>query len=280
MESEILINNGIQGEERAVYFISQDAVFPQLRPTCYIENLQQGDQILRVWSEQSLLYNGNDRNDLWNTVVELLEQAQEQIIPVPVPDVRGGTLFIKCLATIKDKFNRTRTISSQVVPHTILAKQPVKKYIRAQLKSDYLHAVVYKRSAFEQFTMDGEPIFDNGVGLYRISKPSVSEIWNWKLNAETANTDFEKRKVIASQIPEKYRNEDPDLYKGLPDFTLKQIELEALQSYGTGSYHIPKKSGLSRKWHWVKGTQNDDYADACLNLLKEVSAGKPPVGWD
>lgn len=280
METAILIDNGIQGEQNLSYYISEDAVFPSLKPTCNIENLQQGDRILRVWSEQSLLYNGNGRNDLWSGVAELAKQAQEQVIPIAVPDVRGGAFSLKCFATIKDRFNVTRTIASQVVPYVILAQQPVKKNIRTPLKSDYLQAVVYKRSAFEQFTRQGEPVFQNGVGLYRVASPTVAEIWNWKSNAATALADFENRKTIASQIPAKYRTDNPDLYENLPDFTAPQIELEALQSYGTGPYYVPKRSGLSRKWKWVIGAPNDGFADSCLALLKEVAAGKLPVGWD
>lgn len=280
MKTEILIDNGIQGEQTTNYFISEEAVFPLIKPTCNIENLQQGDRILRVWSEESLLYNGNGRNDLWSGVAELAKQPQVQVIPIVVPDIRGGALSIKCFATIKDRFNVTRTISSQVLLFKILAKQPIKKNTRTLLKPDYLQAVVYKRSAFEQFTAQGDPIFQNGVGLYRIASPTVAEIWNWKSNAATALADFENRKTIASQIPANLRTENPDLYKNLPDFTLQQIELEALQSYGKGNYHIPKRSGLSRNWKWVIGAPNDGFADSCLALLKDVASGKLPVGWD
>lgn len=37
METAILIDNGIQGEQNLSYYISEDAVFPSLKPTCNIE---------------------------------------------------------------------------------------------------------------------------------------------------------------------------------------------------------------------------------------------------
>lgn len=280
METEIFIGNGVQGEQIVTNFISEEAVFPLLQPSCYIQNLQRGDRILRVWCEQSMVYTNNGRNDIWNLVVELVEQVQTQIIPVPIPDVRGGQISIKCFVTIKDSSNRNRTISSEFILFNILAKQPIKKNVRTKLNSSYLEAVIYKRSAFEQFNNQGEPIFNNGVGLYRIITPSVAEIWDWKSNADAAITDFENRKKTVSQIPAKYRTDDPDLYKNLPDFTPKQVELEALQSYGAGTYYIPKRSGLSRNWKWISGGVNDGFADSCLALLKEVVAGNSPLGWD
>lgn len=280
METEIIIGGEIQGEQNLLFYISDEALFPELKPTCNLENSQQGDKILRMWCDQSMQYISNGRNDLWSTAVELARQAQIQSIPIAVPDVRGGAFSIKCNATIKDRYNRTFTISSAVYTYTILAKQPAKKNVRTLLTTDYLKAIIYKRSAFEQFTPQGEPIFKNGVGLYQIQNPSIAEIWNWKSNAAHAITDFENRKTMSSKIPEKYRTDNPELYKNLPDFTSQQIDLEALQSYGSGNYYTPKRSGLSRNWKWVSGAPNDGFADSCLVLLKEVASGKLPVGWD
>jgi len=279
MKEEILIKAEIKFVEDN-YYISEEGVFPDLKPTCVIENMQSGEKLIRVWCEQSLVYSGNGRNDSWSRVVELLEQTQTQTIPIGVTDVRGGLLSIKCFVTLKDRANRTVTVSSNVITFTILAKQPVKKNVRNLLNHKYLQVAVYQRSAFEQFTASGEPVFDKGFGLYRIVNPTVAEIWNWKVNAENAITDFKNRMQTVSTLPEKLRTEDPVLYKGLPDFTVDQLELETLQSYGEGGYHVPKKSGIIKKWKWVNGAQNDGFADKCLVILKAISVGNMPIGWD
>lgn len=280
MEAEILIGNGLEGEQTENYFISEDVTFPLIKPTCNIGNFQSGDKIIKIWSDQVIIYNENNRNDSWSGAVDLLKQPQNQIIPIVVPDIRGGLLSVKCSAVIKDKFGRTYSITSNIVTFKILAKQPVKKNIRKLIDSDYLQIIIYKRSAFEQFNANGEPINNKGFGLYQILNPTVAEIWNWKMNVENAVRDFEVRKNLVAKIPGKYRTDDPVLYKGLPDFNDDELALETLQSYGIGNYHIPKKSGLSRKWKWQAGATNDGFAEGCLQLLKEILSGKIPVGWD
>lgn len=280
MENEYsIVLEGIQGQQNESFYISENAVFPEIKPTCTIDNLQSGDRIQRAWAALKVSYTANGRNDLWNATVELLKQAATQTIPVKLPELRGGTLSVQCFATIKDSAGRTHTISSNVYTTSILAKQPIKKNVREILKHNYLHAVVFKRSAFEQFAKDGNPVFNKGFGIYRIANPSAVAIWNWKTNASVANTDFEQRIKTASLLPEKLRTENPDEYNGLPDFTPLQTELQALQSYGTGNYYKPDKN-IFGNWKWEKSTANDGYADSCLLLLKDVSGGKLPVGWD
>jgi len=66
----------------------------------------------------------------------------------------------------------------------------------------------------------------------------------------------------------------------LPYFTNEQLDLEALQSYNQGMYHIPKKTGFPKKWKWVTGATNDGFTDECLGILADVAAGNPPLGWN
>lgn len=276
-EPTITLNPTV-AEQAENYNITADAVMPDIRVDSIIENVQSRDILLRVWATLSIIYAQNGRNDQWMAEVELLKQAAQQRIPIAVPDVRGGKLSVQSFATIKLHVGGTVTIKSNVTTCTIAATQPLKKNIRLLLKPDYLHAVVFKRSAFEQFVADGQPSVDKGFGMHRISNPTVAEIWNWKANAAAAKADFDARKAAAVAYPAQLRAQQPDYYNGLPNFSTAGAEKQALQSYGTGSYYKPKKNLLG-SWKWELDT-NDGYADSCIKLLQDVANNKPPVGWD
>lgn len=280
-ETVVLLSTKI-AEAASNDYISEEGVFPTCGSSVEILNMHPGDRLIRVWCEQSMVYTGNGRNDTWNAVVELLEQAQTQNVPVAVPDVRGGTLTLHFFATIKDSSNRTRlVVGDEALIFTIVARQPTKPRVRTELDHKYLNALIYLLSAFEPFNANGEPAYEGGgFGLFRLKHPTVAELWNWKVSAETAKKDFERRKETADKIPEQLRTDEAVLYKGLPDFTTSQLELEALQSYTDGMYHKPEKSGFPKKWKWVTGATNDGFADECLGILADVAAGNPPLGWN
>lgn len=279
MKNEIILTT-ISTEENKVYYITDAAVFPTIPITANIDNLVSGDRLLRVWSEQTMTYKENGRVDNVKKEGELIKQAQKQDVPVVINDVRGGKFEVICKATIDPRVGDNFTIVSKVLTFTILGTQPSKELIRTALVHPYLSAVVYLKSQFVQFLTDGKPSFVNGFGLYRIEQPTATQIWNWKENASHAITDFEQRKKTASEYPVQLRASNPELYKNLPDFTAKQIDTEALQSYGTGMYYIPKQAPITRKWSWVRNPKDDGYADKCIAILAEVAQGKFPEGWN
>lgn len=279
MKKEIILTT-ISTEENLVYHITQDGVFPAIPITVDIDNLQSGDKLVRVWSEQQITFKENNRNDSLKAVVELKKQAAKQEVPVVLNDVQGGKLEIVCKANIDPRVGDNMVITSKTSVFKILGTQPNKEQVHSALNLPYLSAVVYLKSQFMQFTKDGTPTFDKGWGMYRIENPSAIQIWSWKENIASAKFDFEIRKKRVSEYPAQLRASNPELYKKLPDFTEKQIELEALQSYGSGLYYIPKQATITRKWVWVRNPKDDGYADKCLAILANVSQGKFPEGWN
>lgn len=279
MKNEIIIST-ITAEENKVYNITQDAVFPAIPITATIDNLVSGDKLVRVWSEQLITYKANGRNDSLKAEGELKKQAQKQDVPIVLNEIRGGKLEILCKATIDPRAGNNVTITSKTLSFTIIGTQPNKEMVRSALNHPYLSVVVYLKSQFVQFTKDGAPTFNKGWGIYRIENPTSIQIWSWKENAARARADFETRKKKLAEYPAHLRTTNPTEFKDLPDFTEKQLDLETLQSYGTGMYHIPKRTGVSRRWQWVKNTEDDGYAEKCLAILAEVARGKFPEGWN
>lgn len=280
-ELNIEIGNEFDNENLATSYITDQAVFPLLKKSVEIKNLPKGDKLVRVWVETTIGYAKNGRKDTWKGVIELLEQTKLQYFTIAPKEVRGGLLSWKAKATVKVKStSKIITIASKVLTLNIAGTQPINQDVRNFVEIRNLKVILYKMSAFQQFTKAGEPSFSNGFGIFRLRKPSATEIWNWKLNATNAVKEYQTRRAITAFIPEKYRNENPLLYKGLPDFSNEELETETLQSYGKGIYYIPKKTGSARGWSWEKSGQNDNYADECMTILNNVVAGNPPVGWD
>jgi hypothetical protein len=265
---------------QTTYYITEDALFKPVPLRVDIENLERGDTILRVWVEVTLSYTDHGRNDVVKVPMEL-EKITHQFFEVQFPEIRGGTMRINAWATIRTRYGQTFTVSDPN-PYTasIAAQSPATQKVRDYCRNDHLSVVLYQRSKFRQFADNGQPLYNNGWGLYQLNQPTAEQIWNWKKNADVALADYAKRKEAASKIPATLRTQNPAEYEKLPDFDEEELALETLQSYGTGTYHKPKKSGLFGRWKWEPSGENDGFAKKCTDILKAVQNNKPPEGWN
>ena len=279
MDNEIVLNL-LSDDNKNIYYISETGEFPVISPWVTLDNLASGDKLVRVWSEQTITFNENGRNDKHYKEVELLKQAQRQTIPIVLSELRGGRLDILCKATIDPRVGSNVTVVSKTITFTIWGRQPVKEKVRKELIHPYLSAFVYLKTKFNHFSTDGRPNCLVGWGIYGIEKPTPSQVWSWKEGVQVANADYEKQKKAASEYPAKLRATNPAEYKRIPDFNEEQLNLEALQAFGHGMYHVPRRSGILGKWSWVKNTDNDNLAERALTVLKRVSQGDIPDGWD
>lgn len=279
MDYQIILGD-ITSSGNAPYYISAEGLFPKIPVTVNIDNLQDGDKIVRFWTEQSIAFQENGRNDKYKNEADLLKQAARQNVPMCINEIRGGQFSLVCKVTIDPRVGSNITLVSKQLNYAILGTQPKKEDVRKALDHVYLHPIIYLKSRFEQFKSDGKPNFINGWGISQITNPSATQIWNWKENIQVANNDFQERRKLAASYPESLRKEDPEYYKGLPDFSEKELDLETLQSYGSGLYHLPKRNALTRKWSWIKSSTNDGFAAKCLEILKNVAGGKLPEGWN
>jgi len=245
-----------------------------------VDGSTRGITIYRIWVDISISYSENGRNDTYSKSGEGRLVFGKQNITVDFPETRGGTISYIGHVTYQQRGYGRQTIHSTPVSKFIIGSQPPKAEIRKYLNDDLLSVVVFKRSSFEQFDPQGNPIFSSGFGLFRIPNPSAEQIWNWTKNAEFAKQELEQKKAIAKEIPSKLRMQDPVNYAGLPDFDAGQLLMEAVQSFGTGKYHKPKKSPLTQKWTWVKDSNNDGFAFSCEVMAKDVKNGKFPPGWN
>lgn len=272
--------NGIGTLNDTTFLISEDAVFPVITLRVFVKNPREGDRITQLVSKETVRYKLNGRNDLAEGQTVLRNQLSPQEFNLSIDKFLGGDLNVTLNAKGKDRFGNALIFEITPYAGKILAIQPNKEKVRKVLVHPYLSAIVYLKSQFEQFLTDGNPAYVNGFGLYRIAQATVPQIWSWKENAAYANADFEQRKKTAAAYPAELRASNPTLYKNLPDFTEKQVELEALQSYGTGMYFIPKQATITRKWSWIRNPKDDGYADKCLAILADVAQGKFPTGWN
>lgn len=237
-------------------------------------------RIHRVWVDATITYNENGRSDTISKSGEGQLIFGKQRVTIAFPETRGGTVTYIGHVTFQQRGYPVETKHSQPKSQKIIGLQPLKDNIRKYVADDLFSVVIFRRSAFEQFDVQGNPIFNNGFGLFRIPTPSAEQIWNWTKNVDFAKQDLEQRKTAANEIPARLRADDPVKYEGLPDFDKDQLLLMAVQSYGTGQYYKPEKSILTRKWKWVKDTNNDGFASKCEAIAKEVASGKFPPGWN
>lgn len=261
------------------YLIDSEAV---LNPLRWSVTITQGTavQISRVWTDFTISYSGNGRTDVFRSSMELRAAFGEQELFHSVPEIRGGTYQAIFYATVKYRgYSRWETESSGPSIRSIGAVSPAKARVRQYLNDVHLESVVYLRSRFIQF-VNGDPDFDSGFGLYRLKNPTAQEIWSWKQNADNARADFAARKTKAAQIPEDFRRQDPQTYAGLPDFTEEQITLEALQSYGSGSFFKPKRPNPQTEWTWTQNQANDGFGERCMTIVKRVAEGNEPPDWN
>ncbi|MFM2017541.1 MAG: hypothetical protein RL007_1197 [Bacteroidota bacterium] len=238
--------------------------------------------VRRLWCTANVTYNENGRNDSFNFGCDFEPRFGNHLVLYNFPNdnFRGGKLTLQYHAILRNIYTHQDQQTDSVITQIyIRAVQPAGRLIR-EVALPELAIVAYLKSKFSLFNEQNFPVFENGFGLFRTEPADPGHIWNWKNNLAHNTSDYIARKAKVKRIPEELRSSNPSLYKRLPDFTEEQLKIETWQSYGTGAYYKPERSGfIFKSWNWIPAGGNDGFADACKTLEVQVAQGNPPVNW-
>lgn len=264
-----------------VFEINAEAEYPEMSATVSLTTGHPRDRIQRVWAELKLSFNHEHFNYEINWEKELGAVREEQRFSLSPDQFAGGNLNFRVGTRVKYFANgRTENVYSNWYNNSIIAIQPSKQRIRDQHTSIELQVLTFYFSQFIQFTQEGIPSYNNGFGLSKLSNPTVEELWNWKSNILNLRNQFNLRYEEAIRYPSVLRETQPEIYTGLPDLNEEQVYIEVFQSYGNGKYFSPVKNPDSETWIWAKNQDNDSFADPIIQILKSVTQGNFPEGWN
>ncbi len=145
-------------------------------------------------------------------------------------------------------------------------------------KGDWPRAMLllgYYRTKLQMFNDQGLPLV-NGDEYGMMAMTGVATIgqWNWHKHLQIAKTRWQRQEAYVKAKPRILRETDPKHYKGLPDFTAEQLQLEILQSYDKGNYFEPvrERQGLFKRWVWRKVSDQQLFADKIMLVKDELES--------
>jgi hypothetical protein len=188
--------------------------------------------------------------------------------------VLGGTLSGRADVLIRRPNGSTYWNGWQAIPsRPIYGKNPEIAALVAQAGLLPPIVIAKLRSDLQMFGADHLPFHRAGFGLFQLTDPAPGEIWHWRTHVAVGVADHARRSAAAAAYPESLRQSDPSTYRRLPDYDDAELQLETYQSYDTGRYWQPRRSGLfGRNWRWVKTTSDTLFADRCLANERDLAS--------
>jgi hypothetical protein len=251
--------------------ISSTPKLPIIKVQWYWES--PGYTITQVNHKAYITYNEHSRNDSSRT----LSFSNNSLISILDfgSDIQGGTLVCHCsISWRRNSDGQTGQTGEGEQLFGILADNPSKSEIKAELGLLELQVIGYKESRFKQFDNASLPLFGppNGFGIMQLDtpRPTARQLWDWKQNISQGKSIFQQKK---KEIETHFKN----IYTAHPEapkLTQEQLKLATYQYYNGGWYW--DFDATAKTWQKIGTTS---YGDDALRIEKLVSAGTPPADW-
>ncbi len=164
----------------------------------------------------------------------------------------GGTL------TVHAQAGNGSAVVSVKIEGTNPGPSEVTSYLATKANSAGFDKIIGQESHYKQFKHNHEPIksFDNGYGMCQLTspKPTVEQVWNWKLNVDGGLKLFEAKRTDAIK----------HLGKSNRSYTNEQLKYETVSRWNGSSYHVWD----SQAGKWVRNP----------HVLCDATTGN--IGWD
>jgi len=185
----------------------------------------------------------------------------------------GGQLAGQVRAFIRRPSGASYWSDWQLVSTNIRAQNPSFEEIVAFVKTKQPIVIAHQKSKLRMFNQRGQPYFNGGYGLAQLSAPSVKQLWSWRANISACAILWKTRLQLSEMRPATMRQSDFRRYKGLPEFSPEQIELECYELFSGRHYLRPIKRGvIFKEWAWCRDDCAGTFADSCKKLERELFA--------
>lgn len=267
MSSSLAIHTNLADALAAEAFI--DPAGPTMPKITLGATLDPGFSVVSLKYEQTITYRGHGRDDRSPV---FSGSGPNNLVLDFQNHVLGGTLSGRAEVLIRRPNGSTYWSGWQTTPaRPIYGKNPESSALIEQAGSLPPIVIAKLRSDLQMFGADHLPFHRDGFGLFQLTDLAPGEIWHWRTHLAVGLTEHARRSAEAAAYPDSLRHSDPATYRRLPDYNAAELKLETYQSYDTGRYWQPRRSGLfGRNWRWVKTSPDTLFADRCLATERDL----------
>jgi len=185
----------------------------------------------------------------------------------------GGQLSGMVRAFIRRRSGAGYWSDKHLVETNIIAVNPSFQEIVEFVKVRQPVVIAHQKSKLRMFNQRGQPYFNGGYGLAQLAAPSIKQLWSWRANISACAILWNTRLQLSEMRPATMKQSNFKQYKGLPEFSPEQIELECYELFSGRHYLRPIKKGvLFKKWVWDRDNCAGTFADSCKAVEQELFA--------